>query len=55
MRDPISPPSVGRRLVELLPQATLVELDDDSHMFARERPDDVAPLIAAHLARRATV
>jgi pimeloyl-ACP methyl ester carboxylesterase len=50
-RDPISPASVGRRLVSLLPQATLVELDDDSHTFARERPGVVAPLIAAHLAR----
>ena len=26
-------------------------LDDHSHMFARERPDDVAPLISAHLAQ----
>jgi poly(3-hydroxyoctanoate) depolymerase len=48
-RDPISPPGVGRRLAELLPNAKLVELDDDGHLFARERPDDVAPLIAAHL------
>jgi len=50
-RDPISPLPVGRHLAGLLPNATLMELDDDSHLFARERPDDVAPLIAAHLTR----
>ena len=50
-RDPISPPAVGRHLAGLLPNAKLFELDDHSHMFARERPDDVAPLIAAHLAQ----
>jgi pimeloyl-ACP methyl ester carboxylesterase len=50
-RDPISPLPVGRHLAGLLPQATLIELDDDSHAFARERPDDIAPLIAAHLTR----
>src|SRR5262249_20068089 len=49
-RDPISPPAVGRHLAGLLPNARLLELDDESHLFARERPDDVAPLIAAHLA-----
>ena len=51
-RDPISPAAVGRYLAGLLPNATLVELDDDSHVFARERPDDIAPLIAAHLAQQ---
>ena len=50
-RDPISPPAVGRYLAGLLPDATLLELDDDSHVFARERPDDVAHAVAAHLAR----
>ena len=48
--DPISPLGVGRRLAALLPRARLVELEDDSHMFGRDRPQDVAPLIAAHLA-----
>jgi pimeloyl-ACP methyl ester carboxylesterase len=48
-RDPISPPTVGRHLAGLLPNAKLIELDEDSHVFARDRPDDVAPLIAAHL------
>lgn len=48
-RDPISPAPVGRYLAGLLPDANLVELDDESHMFAHERPDDIAPLIAAHL------
>lgn len=50
-RDPISPPAVGRHLAGLLPSARLIELDDDSHLFARERPDAVAPLITAHLAQ----
>jgi pimeloyl-ACP methyl ester carboxylesterase len=52
--DPISPPAVGRHLATLLPNATLLELDDHSHVFARERPDDVAPLIEAHLAMPST-
>jgi poly(3-hydroxyoctanoate) depolymerase len=50
-RDPVSPPAVGRYLAGLLPDAKLLELDGDSHVFARERPDDVAHAIAAHLAR----
>jgi len=48
-RDPISPLPVGRHLARLLPNAKLIALDDDSHLFARERPDDIAPLITAHL------
>jgi poly(3-hydroxyoctanoate) depolymerase len=50
-RDAISPPPIGRHLAGLLPNAKLIELDDDSHLFARERPDDVAPLITAHLSQ----
>jgi pimeloyl-ACP methyl ester carboxylesterase len=50
-RDPISPPAVGRHVAALLPSASLIELDDDSHLFARERPDAVAALIRAHLAQ----
>jgi pimeloyl-ACP methyl ester carboxylesterase len=49
--DPISPPPIGRRLAELLPNATLIELNDDSHLFAHERPDHVGPLLTAHLAQ----
>jgi len=48
-RDPISPLAIGRHLEALLPLARLVELDDHGHMFGRDRPDDVAPLIRAHL------
>jgi pimeloyl-ACP methyl ester carboxylesterase len=48
-RDPISPLAAGRHAAGLLPNARLIELDEDSHTFARERPDDFAPLIAAHL------
>lgn len=51
-RDPISPPTVGRHLAGLLPNAKLIELDDDSHLFARERPEDAARLIAEHLTQR---
>jgi pimeloyl-ACP methyl ester carboxylesterase len=48
--DPISPLGIGRRLAALLPRARLVELAHEGHMFGRDRPDEVAPLIAAHLA-----
>jgi len=48
-RDPLSPAPVGRHLASLLPQARLIELDDDNHMFARDRAAEIAPLIQAHL------
>jgi pimeloyl-ACP methyl ester carboxylesterase len=50
--DAISPPDVGRRLKARLigAQPRLVILDRASHTFARDFPDDVAPLIQAHLA-----
>lgn len=51
-RDPVSPATVGRHLAGLLPNAKLIELDDDSHLFARERPEDTARLIAEHLTQR---
>lgn len=50
-RDSISPPAIGRHLARLLPNAEIVELNEDSHLFARERPAAVAPLIEAHLAK----
>jgi pimeloyl-ACP methyl ester carboxylesterase len=49
-RDPISPVAVGERLASLLPDATLRVIPGGGHGFAAERPGDVAPLIAAHLA-----
>ena len=50
--DPISPPDVGRYLQHALSHAhpRLVVLDHGDHSFARDRADDVAPLIQAHLA-----
>jgi pimeloyl-ACP methyl ester carboxylesterase len=48
--DPISPPAVGRRLAELLPNAKLRLVATDDHGFAHTQPDAVAPLIAGHLA-----
>jgi pimeloyl-ACP methyl ester carboxylesterase len=48
-RDPLSPVTVGRDLARLLPQATLRVIDAPGHSFARDEPDQVAPLIAEHL------
>lgn len=48
--DPISPLAVGQHLKARLPAARLHIIASDSHMFAATRPDDVAPLIAEHLA-----
>jgi poly(3-hydroxyoctanoate) depolymerase len=47
--DSISPPTVGRRLAQLLPDAHLVVLDGGDHWFARDRAAEVAPRIVAHL------
>lgn len=48
--DPISPPAVGEYLARLLPRSRLVVIRGGEHMLGRDRPDDVAPLIANHLA-----
>ena len=48
--DPLSPVSVGRRLAELLPDCALHIVPGGTHDVAREYPDRVAGLIAAHLA-----
>jgi pimeloyl-ACP methyl ester carboxylesterase len=48
--DPLSPVAVGERLAALLPCGELrVIAAGGGHAFARERPDTVAALIAAHL------
>ena len=47
--DPISPVAVGEHLASLLPNATLRVIRGGTHGMAAEHPDDVAPLIAAHL------
>ena len=47
--DPISPVAVGRHLATLLPSAQLVVIPGGDHGLARDRADDVAPLIRRHL------
>jgi pimeloyl-ACP methyl ester carboxylesterase len=48
-RDPISPPTIGHALNAALPCSTLHIIPGATHMMARERADDIAPLIVAHL------
>jgi pimeloyl-ACP methyl ester carboxylesterase len=48
--DPISPLAVGRHLKARLPDATLHVVAGGDHRFATTRPDEIAPLIADHLA-----
>jgi pimeloyl-ACP methyl ester carboxylesterase len=47
--DEISPPAVGRRLRELLPDASLRVVHGGGHDLARTHAAQIAPLIAAHL------
>jgi len=48
--DPISPLAVGRHLKARLPDARLHVVAGGDHRFAATRPDEIAPLIADHLA-----
>ncbi len=48
--DPISPVAVGQRLAALLRDAQLNIIAGGTHALAHDRADDIAPLIAAHLA-----
>jgi len=48
--DRISPTPVGRALQEALPASVLHVIRGGTHMLARERPDEVAALVAGHLA-----
>jgi pimeloyl-ACP methyl ester carboxylesterase len=48
-RDPISPVSAGKRLSELIRHSALRIIEDGDHDLGRERADEVAPLIVAHL------
>jgi pimeloyl-ACP methyl ester carboxylesterase len=48
--DPISPLSVARFLAERIAGSRIAVVAGGTHEFARERPDEVAPLIRAHLA-----
>jgi pimeloyl-ACP methyl ester carboxylesterase len=48
--DPISPVAVGEHLRSLLPNARIHILAGGTHSLAADRAEDVAPIIAAHLA-----
>ncbi|BDG02143.1 alpha/beta fold hydrolase [Anaeromyxobacter oryzae] len=48
--DPVSPLAVGRVLAERIAGSRLVTVPGGSHVFANERPDEVAAEIRAHLA-----
>jgi poly(3-hydroxyoctanoate) depolymerase len=48
--DPVSPLAVGRLLEARIPGARLAVVPGGSHAFARERPDETAAAIRAHLA-----
>jgi pimeloyl-ACP methyl ester carboxylesterase len=48
-RDPLCPERVARFLAERIPGAACACIRGGAHMMARDRPDDVAPLIRAHL------
>ena len=48
--DPISPLAVGQHLKARMPEADLRVVAGGNHMFANARADEVAPLIAGHLA-----
>ena len=47
--DPISPPTAGRKLLELLPHAELHVIEGGDHAFAHDRAEDVAPIIRRFL------
>ncbi len=47
--DPISPPAVGERLAELLPDARLHVVPGAGHDLAQTHAADLAPLVGAHL------
>ena len=49
--DPISPLSVAHFLAERIPDSRIVTIVGGTHAFACERPDEVAPIIRAHLAQ----
>jgi pimeloyl-ACP methyl ester carboxylesterase len=47
--DPVSPAAVGRFLAERIPGARLAFVRGGSHVFANERPAEVAGLVREHL------
>ena len=47
--DPISPPSAGRKLLELLPNAQLHVIDGGDHAFAHDLAPEVSAIITSFL------
>jgi pimeloyl-ACP methyl ester carboxylesterase len=47
--DPLIPASIGERLAELLPTSALHVVAGAGHSLARDRPDELARLVIAHL------
>jgi len=52
-QDKVMPPDHGRRLAEIIPQATLVEVDDAYTLLSLDCPDVVAHHVDAFVAQRA--
>jgi len=48
-RDPLCPEGIARFLAERIPGATCARVAGGEHAMAHDRPDDVAPLVRAHL------
>ncbi len=47
--DPLCTERIARYLAERIPGASLARISGGDHMMARDRPDEVAPLIRRHL------
>lgn len=53
--DPVCPPAVPAFLEARIPGARAVRVPGGTHLFAHERPDEVAPLIRAHVTESAWI
>ncbi len=47
--DPVSPPAIGRYLVERIPKARLVTIPGGQHSLGTDKPEVIAPLIMEHV------
>ncbi len=48
--DPVSPLAVARLLAERIPDARIAVVENGTHAFAAERPDEVASILRSRLA-----
>lgn len=46
----MSPLAVARLLAERIPDARIAVVENGTHAFAAERPDEVASILRSHLA-----